>query len=815
MSSAFDQFQLNESDTRPDMGTGKEFACATLFYLFVFAILFSPVIFTGHFLAPDDGFVQNLPNFFGRRSLWSLSIYSGYPLLADPLVQYFYPLPLLLSHVPQGWNIYILTGYVFSGSFLYLYLRMLTKSAFASLLGGLFYCMSGYLLCETLHVHVVQTAMWFAAMLTIFEYMARDLHKSAKAFVLGALALCLCTLNGHLQTLAYLLGVMTLYVPVRALSLPAKGAKIKYVLACYSILATGLLLSAMQLLPTAELAKFSARSLFTFQDFLTYDMHPLEALGVFLPFLFGGAPDGIISQPYFASFICPLGFVYLGYVPIFLSLAVLFSFFGNRLVIFWAIVGIVTFLLAFGDFTPLAWILYHLPPFGSFRCLHRILLVTALANSVLAGLAVSALQKGILPGKRLTLSTATIVCAFIGLLVTVSTIHDVLAGQATKYGVKNLGVLPWNNPAIGASTILFIFSLGAIIAFASRPGRSWTKILITTLAIVDLALLGWYAQGGQWRLRSAEYNKIEAPLTAQKYVPLANQNYNRILAVRGGSGTLDELPNNLCRLWNVPSASGYEPLMLARYGNLLNISEGGFLFPSWQYSASDRSFDLLSIKYATTELGDARLEKLVDKNGASAWHKVENLGTACIHENTRLMPRCWLVDQVQKHSESEILKAIKTSRLPDGQFFDPALLALTEEDIDFQSDANAATIGADQKIKADLIKIITLSDNYIKVEIKSKNTAVLILSDIYYPCWNVYVDDKPTKIFRVDYLLRGLVIPKGQHTVEFKLHSSSLNWGFAVSALALILLIGGYAALRLLDNGRGAQPGQDQVGKRR
>src|ERR1700679_2927711 len=112
MSSAFDQFQLNESDTRPDMGTGKEFACASLFYLLVFAILFAPVIFTGHFLAPDDGFVQNLPNFFGRRRLWDLSIFSGYPLLAGPLVQYFYPLPLLLSHLPQGWNIYILTGYI-------------------------------------------------------------------------------------------------------------------------------------------------------------------------------------------------------------------------------------------------------------------------------------------------------------------------------------------------------------------------------------------------------------------------------------------------------------------------------------------------------------------------------------------------------------------------------------------------------------------------------------------------------------------------------------------------------------------------------
>jgi hypothetical protein len=807
--SPFDQFQLTHKisqPARPGIGTAKQLAAASLFYLVVFLTLFAPVIFTGHFLAPDDGFVQNLPNFFGRRSLWSLSIYSGYPLLADPLVQYFYPIPILLSHLPQGWNIFVLSGYVFSGTFLYLYLRMLTRSFFASLIGGLCYCLSGYLLCETLHVHVVQTAMWFAAILVIFEFLARDLHRGSKVFVLGSLTICLCTLNGHLQTLAYLLGVMTLYAPLRALSLDGKYNKLKYVITCYAMLAIGLALAAMQLLPTAELAAFSARNLFTFQDFLTYDMHPLEALGVFLPFLFGGAPDGIIRQPYFASFICPPHFVYLGFVPIFLSAAALCAFWRNRLILFWTIIGLVTFLLAFGDFTPLAWILYHIPPFGSFRCLHRILLVTALANSVLAGLAVAALEKGILPRKRLIISTAAIVLAFIGVLATISTIQDVLAGQAIKYGIKDLGVLPWNNPAIGSSTVLFIFSLAAITAFAHCPANKWPKYFLTAVTIIDLAFLGWYAQGGQWRLRSAECTQITAPLTAQKYVPLANQNNNRILSVRGGSGTLDELPNNLCRLWDVPSASGYEPLMLSRYGNLLNISEGGFLFPSWQYSTQDRSFDILSIKYATTAPTDDRLEKPIDGNGLSAWHKVENLGTAAIHENTRFLPRCWLADGVQRHTPEEILKAIKTSVLPGGKHFDPAKMALVEDDINLAANTTEA---ANTTAAADTVKIVTMSDDYIKVDVTSQKTAILILSDIYYPWWKAYVDNEPCGIFRVDYLLRGLVITKGHHTVEFKLQSNSLCWGFALSALGVILLICGYTALRL----NPPKPGQDEVGK--
>jgi hypothetical protein len=814
--SAFDQFQINNDnvtaqpgDAGPQLGPLRHLLLACLLYLLVFLSLFSPVLFSGQLLAPDDGFLQNLPNFFGPRTLWTLSIYSGYPLLADPLVQYFYPIPLLLCHLPQGWNIFVVSGYVLSGTFLYLYLRLLTGSPFAAWIGGLFYCLSGYLLCETLHMHVVQTAMWFAALLTIFEYFARDLRQASKAYLIGSLALCMCTLNGHFQTLAYLLGVLSLYAPCRALGLREKlgesknRPRLKYLFVCYGILATGLLLSAMQLLPTAELAAFSARKLFTFQDFLTYDMHPLESLGLFFPFLFGGAPDGIISQPYFATFVCPPHFLYLGYIPLFLTAAALTAFSRNRLIYFWALAGILAFFLSFGDFTPLAYLLYHLPPFGSFRCLHRILLVTALANAILAGLAVAALEKGILPRKALIISTTALVLSFVEILLTLPTLQGLLAGQAIKYGIKSLGALPWTNPAIGCSTLLFALSLGALSAFARAPNKKHSKILLAAITICDLAFLGWYAQGGQWRLKSLTEAKLAAPASAQKYVPLAEQTFSRILTVRGGSATFDELPNNLCRLWQVPSASGYEPLMMSRYGNLLNISEGGFLIPPWQYTGEDRSFDILAIAFATSAPGDDRLEKIIDRQGKSAWHIVENTGTASIHENSRHLPRCWLVQAVQKMGEAEILKAIKSGLLPDGRIFDPEKLALAEEETGFTGEADAKDNSPGK------IKIVVLTSDYIKIDATNEKSAILILSDIFYPWWKATVDGKPATIFRVDYVLRGLVLGAGHHTVEFKLQADSLQKGLVLSALASLLLAVGFVIL----GRKTSLPSGGQVGK--
>ena len=45
------------------------------------------------------------------------------------------------------------------------------------------------------------------------------------------------------------------------------------------------------------------------------------------------------------------------------------------------------------------------------------------------------------------------------------------------------------------------------------------------------------------------------------------------------------------------------------------------------------------------------------------------------------------------------------------------------------------------------------------------------------------VDGQPVEHIRVDYILRGLRIPAGQHTVEFKFEPKSFERGKLASAL--------------------------------
>ena len=61
--------------------------------------------------------------------------------------------------------------------------------------------------------------------------------------------------------------------------------------------------------------------------------------------------------------------------------------------------------------------------------------------------------------------------------------------------------------------------------------------------------------------------------------------------------------------------------------------------------------------------------------------------------------------------------------------------------------------------------------------------------------WNAYIDGKLEPHYKVNYALRGLQIPKGNHTVEFKFEPKVIETGskiaLASSVVLLLLIIGG------------------------
>ena len=69
----------------------------------------------------------------------------------------------------------------------------------------------------------------------------------------------------------------------------------------------------------------------------------------------------------------------------------------------------------------------------------------------------------------------------------------------------------------------------------------------------------------------------------------------------------------------------------------------------------------------------------------------------------------------------------------------------------------------------------------------SKNGFGVFSENFYKNGWKATIDGKDVKIYRVNYVLRGIEIPAGKHTIEFKFEPEIVKKG---SSIALISSIG-------------------------
>jgi uncharacterized membrane protein YfhO len=74
----------------------------------------------------------------------------------------------------------------------------------------------------------------------------------------------------------------------------------------------------------------------------------------------------------------------------------------------------------------------------------------------------------------------------------------------------------------------------------------------------------------------------------------------------------------------------------------------------------------------------------------------------------------------------------------------------------------------------------------------SATGGVVVFSEVYYEKgWNAYVDGEKVPHFRCNYVLRGMKVPSGQHTIEYRFEPEVVEKGERISLFASILLYGG------------------------
>jgi uncharacterized membrane protein YfhO len=88
------------------------------------------------------------------------------------------------------------------------------------------------------------------------------------------------------------------------------------------------------------------------------------------------------------------------------------------------------------------------------------------------------------------------------------------------------------------------------------------------------------------------------------------------------------------------------------------------------------------------------------------------------------------------------------------------------------------------------IKLTEYSLNSLTYETSSKFDEFSVFSEIYYKNgWKSYIDGELQPYTNVNYVLRGMEIPKGEHIIKFKFEPSVIKTGSIISLISYALMV--------------------------
>jgi hypothetical protein len=560
----------------------------------LFMAFFAPTIFAGKLLAPGDGLIYYVPAFYAPRTLWTDLIFGGYPLMADSQNMNWYPPAMLLSLIPGSWNAFVLLAYILAGCFAYCYTYMMTASTLAAIVTGIIYSMSGFMMSHLGHTTMIHAAAWMPLFVCALEQLR---HRVSRWWLaIGALALACCFLGGHPQIFVYTMGLGAFYALF--LGGQATVGRWRYYGWVLLLMAGGVALCAIQIIPTLELSRLSLRSAMTFGDFISFSFPKRQTLQLLFPYFFGSGytpPYGLYVKPYWGGkwFLTEI----TGYVSWLAVPLVMLGTIAHRdraVTRFWFWFGLVTLILAFGGDIFLGRMMYHVPLYNKFRAPARHFVEYSLAVSILAGLGIAAIQRRWATRRGIVQAMAASGALMLLSLISMALMYPELQARAAAAGVTPLQLWPWQNPAVGIPCGLFGLGLMALSFWSRWRHQRWTRLLLIAVLILDLASFGWF---WEWKSNSPMAQRLQPVPIAQQYQKLLQTSHQRLLSDAEGAFTnTRSLFPNLTRLWDVPNLSGYSPLILSRVSELLQISSSGSLV-RLPLTGADRGLDLMAVKY--------------------------------------------------------------------------------------------------------------------------------------------------------------------------------------------------------------------------
>jgi uncharacterized membrane protein YfhO len=88
-----------------------------------------------------------------------------------------------------------------------------------------------------------------------------------------------------------------------------------------------------------------------------------------------------------------------------------------------------------------------------------------------------------------------------------------------------------------------------------------------------------------------------------------------------------------------------------------------------------------------------------------------------------------------------------------------------------------------------VVERLDVSSNAVDLSVDSDCPSILVLSQIFYPGWEVLVDGAKAPILQPNYALTGVFVNKGPHSVQFVYRPASLRIGMAITLSTILIAV--------------------------
>lgn len=791
---------------------------AILVFIVISFVYFMPSVLDGRVLLEHDaaagiGAGEEAREYYeetGERTRWTNGLFSGMPTYQ---ISPSYDSTDNLKFIEKVYRLFLpqYVGYIFIMMLgFYILLRSLKLSPAISCLGGVIWTFSSYFF-----ILIAAGHLWkFITLAYIPPTIAGIILVYNRKYILGAIIAALFAslqiLSNHIQMTYYFLFVIlcifiAYYVEAKRkneLKPFLKGTAILIASACIA-----LAINASNLYHTYQYSKESTRGKSELvtksgsegkgvdKAYITEWSYGVdETLTLLIPNFKGGASKPLAQNTtaidkmdskfnsiyeqlseYFGNQPFTAGPVYVGAFVLFLFIVGCIIVKGP---LKWALVAatILSISLAWGkNFMPLTNLFIdYIPFYDKFRAVSSILVISEFTIPLLAILTLSKLlfsrdnflkyKNPLLIGLGITVSIALITAIAPNLLagpfvtdreymalgqIDANVSHDIFLNlEAGRQAIVQADA--WRTVII-----ILLGCLALILFFKGLINKISTIILIFGLCIIDMWTVNTRYLNDSLFVPKSDINRVLKTTSTDKTILEDKDPNYRVLNF--STNTFNENVTS----YRHKSIGGYNAAKLRRYQELIEA----YIQPEMQNL----------INYINTNkslyIDDAQLTPVL--NMLNAKYFILNSDNAFI-KNEFTNGNAWFVSQVELVSSAneEIQKLgkvdTKTTAIIDKTKFKGAFNT-------FESNGS--------------INLINYSPNELTYKVNAEQGGVAVFSEIYYPGWSATINGVELPVFRANYVLRAIDLPKGDYELKMSFHPTSLKVTEAIAYTALIILL--------------------------